>query len=257
MSNNILFGNCDKHIIKVRLQELNRGPQGPQGVPGRDGAIQYTAGDGISINDEGVISATGSGATWGAITGLISNQADLTTALNTKASTAAVQAAQNTANQAVSTANAAQTAAANANAGVAGLSSYLTLNKTEYTATDFSVISGTGTIDSGARFWVESNSDGSVGKFYGTIQVNGTGNENTTVKLTLNTGLRPASQDGYEIVNAGITTTPATHNIANCTVKVNYDGTLELRGYHDNAANGTFYFRVFPCIEFLRSYSAS
>lgn len=256
MANNILFGNCDKHIIKVRVQELNRGPQGVPGPAGRDGVVQYTAGNGIEISDENVISATGTGAVWGSITGTLSNQTDLSSVLNNKASVSAVQNAQNTANSAVSTANAASTAATNANAGVTGLSTYLTFAKTEYTATDLSIVLGSGTVDSGTKFWVERNSDGSAGKFYGTIQVNNATNGSSTIKLTVDTGLRPASQDGYEVIG-GICNTPQTHDIANAKVKVNYDGTLEISGYHDNPSNGTAYYRIFPCVEFLRSYVAS
>ena len=71
--------------IKMEVTELNRGPQGLQGPPGengRDGAIQYTAGFGININSSNVISATGTTtAAWGTITGTMSQQADLNSAL--------------------------------------------------------------------------------------------------------------------------------------------------------------------------------
>ena len=56
---------------------------------GKDGAIQYTAGSGIKIENN-VISATGgasSGGTWGSIEGTLSDQADLQEALNNKANT--------------------------------------------------------------------------------------------------------------------------------------------------------------------------
>lgn len=71
--------------IKMEVTELNRGPQGLQGPPGengRDGAIQYTAGFGIDINASNVISTTGlATAAWGTITGTMSQQADLNSAL--------------------------------------------------------------------------------------------------------------------------------------------------------------------------------
>lgn len=64
------------------------GPQGPAGADGADGAIQYTAGTGINISDDNVISATGSAtAVWGDITGTLSNQTDLKDALDAKADT--------------------------------------------------------------------------------------------------------------------------------------------------------------------------
>ena len=61
-------------------------PKGEKGDDGRDGAIQYTAGTGITISDENVISATGGGgaSTWGSITGTLSDQTDLQNALNAK-----------------------------------------------------------------------------------------------------------------------------------------------------------------------------
>lgn len=64
------------------------GKDGTDGTDGRDGVIQYTAGTGISISSSNVISATGSAvATWGDITGTLSNQTDLQDALNAKQAT--------------------------------------------------------------------------------------------------------------------------------------------------------------------------
>ena len=61
------------------------GPQGPAGQDGRDGAIQYTAGTGINIDSNNVISATGSATVaWGDINGTLSSQTDLQNALNAK-----------------------------------------------------------------------------------------------------------------------------------------------------------------------------
>ena len=59
------------------------------GKDGKDGAIQYTAGSGIKIENN-VISATGGasgGGSWGSIDGTLSDQADLQEALNNKANT--------------------------------------------------------------------------------------------------------------------------------------------------------------------------
>ena len=62
-----------------------QGPQGPAGQDGRDGAIQYTAGTGINISAQNVISATGSATVaWGDINGTLSSQTDLQNALNAK-----------------------------------------------------------------------------------------------------------------------------------------------------------------------------
>lgn len=51
---------------------------------GKDGAIQYEAGNGIKIENN-VISATGGEAVWGSITGTLSNQTDLKGILDNKA----------------------------------------------------------------------------------------------------------------------------------------------------------------------------
>lgn len=67
-----------------------RGPQGntgPQGPRGEDGAIHYSAGVGISIDQHNIISATGAAvATWGGIQGNIDNQTDLLPTINKAAS---------------------------------------------------------------------------------------------------------------------------------------------------------------------------
>ena len=60
-------------------------PKGTKGDPGKDGAIQYTAGMGINITSDNVIEATGQAtAAWGGIVGTLSNQTDLQNALNAK-----------------------------------------------------------------------------------------------------------------------------------------------------------------------------
>lgn len=67
---------------RVSKGELN-------GKDGKDGAIQYEAGEGIKIENN-VISVTGEasgGGTWGSITGTLSNQTDLKEALDNKANT--------------------------------------------------------------------------------------------------------------------------------------------------------------------------
>lgn len=63
-----------------------KGPKGDTGVAGKDGAIQYTAGAGIKIQDN-VISVTGGGGgggVWGDIIGDITDQTDLQNEFATK-----------------------------------------------------------------------------------------------------------------------------------------------------------------------------
>ncbi len=75
-------GDGEEQALHIQVLEAERGPKG------EDGAIQYTAGEGISIENN-VISATGGSdeAVWGEITGSISNQTDLQSALSTKQNT--------------------------------------------------------------------------------------------------------------------------------------------------------------------------
>lgn len=69
-------------------EQGSEGPAGRDGRDGRDGAIQYTAGTGIDISENNVISATGSASvSWGDINGSISNQTDLSDALAAKQDT--------------------------------------------------------------------------------------------------------------------------------------------------------------------------
>jgi len=77
----------NSQTIRQVVQENERGPQGPQGEPGiPGGTIQYSAGTGIEISDENVISATGvTSVAWGAITGTLDDQTDLKNALALKA----------------------------------------------------------------------------------------------------------------------------------------------------------------------------
>lgn len=67
---------------------IPKGETGATGAPGKDGAIQYTAGTGIEITSGNVIQATGASvATWGDIQGTLSSQTDLKNALDAKQAT--------------------------------------------------------------------------------------------------------------------------------------------------------------------------
>ena len=61
----------------------DKGDKGDTGEAGRDGYVQYTAGTGIDITNN-VISNTQTSAEWGNITGTLSSQTDLMSALNLK-----------------------------------------------------------------------------------------------------------------------------------------------------------------------------
>ena len=80
--------NAREEYINELKEEVASGAfDGKDGQDGRDGAIQYTAGTGIEITDENVINNTQTSAEWGNITGTLSDQSDLVTALSGKANT--------------------------------------------------------------------------------------------------------------------------------------------------------------------------
>jgi len=59
-----------------------KGETGERGSNGRDGAIQYTAGTGIDITNNVISVTSASAVAWGAITGDIKNQTDLSDSLS-------------------------------------------------------------------------------------------------------------------------------------------------------------------------------
>ena len=81
-------GSTTAARLNFGIPKGDKGDQGEPGNDGRDGVIQYTAGTGIEITAQNVIQATGAAvATWGGITGTLSDQTDLQTALNAKQNT--------------------------------------------------------------------------------------------------------------------------------------------------------------------------
>lgn len=81
-------GSSSAARFNFGIPKGDKGDTGDTGAPGRDGAIQYTAGTGIEITDSNVIQATGAAvATWGGITGTLSDQTDLKNALDAKQNT--------------------------------------------------------------------------------------------------------------------------------------------------------------------------
>lgn len=70
--------DSEQENIKIIVRDNERGPAG------KDGAIQYKAGAGIKIEDDtiSVYGQPGGSVDWGTIGGTLSNQTDLTNALN-------------------------------------------------------------------------------------------------------------------------------------------------------------------------------
>ena len=79
--------NSREEYINDLKERVSKGEfNGEDGIDGKDGVIQYAAGNGIKIENN-VISSTGGGSTWGSIEGTLSEQTDLQEALNSKANT--------------------------------------------------------------------------------------------------------------------------------------------------------------------------
>lgn len=191
MANEIIIKQTDKpQEIKMRVTELQRGPQGvpgPAGADGRDGVIQYTAGTGISISGN-VISATGTSSTaWGSITGSLSNQTDLSNALDAKAGTTLTGALTDLTttsqtnlvsaiNEVDGNADAAQSKADN-------LAAYFTL--TDYGSITPTVTNGT-INQQGTNMSFALNAAGTYGKIYGRVRYTLTAQDESVITLPIN-----------------------------------------------------------------------
>lgn len=158
-------------------------------------------------------------------------------------------AASTTATNAGTTANSALASATAASTGISSIQSYLGINTfNTYTGNQFTVTSGTGSPVSSTELYVARNSDGTLGKIYGSLQMNSGTAGSTTIKLNLNTGFHP--EEKLTIVGAGFCTS-VDGTITNANLVINTDGTIELSGYH---TNGTFYFRMIACLLFIQNF---
>lgn len=115
-------------------------PKGQKGDPGKDGAIQYTAGIGINITPSNVIEATGiTHVEWGGIIGDIDSQADLQNALASAAQDAVETADAHTVTALLDytpTANLAPVATTNAYSDLSGTPTIPTVNNSTITITN-------------------------------------------------------------------------------------------------------------------------
>lgn len=159
--------------------------------------------------------------------------------------------ATTTATSATATANSALSASTTNATAIQSIKDYfnLSVNNT-YNGSQFTITSGSGTIDNTTNLYVARNADGSLAKIYGTLGVNGsTPNTRTTVKLNIDTGLRPDSR--ITIVNSGFVNLLDTYGIANLNLFINPDGTIELEGYHGTA---DFAYRAMACLLFIKNF---
>lgn len=178
---------------------------------------------------------------------------DLVSAINEVNTTAGT--AQTTANGANETAGSALSTATSASNGVSALQTYLTMSSitTYSTNSQFTVTGGGGSVNS-ASITVARNVDGTLGKVYGYIVLNGANSSgNSTVKLNVDTGLRPTEQIvisgcGYSQADVNNVGTIAT----GLSMTINTDGTIVFQGYHP--AGTIVYHRPLGCLLFIQNF---
>lgn len=216
--------------IQVRVTELSKGPQGIQGPPGKDGVIQYTAGTGINISAGNVISATGtSTVAWGSITGTLSSQTDLDTALGGKASTtltgALTDLTTTSKTNLVSAINEADTAADGAASAATAVDTRLT-NLFTFTYSNLTATCPQLT-PSQVTLKCAKNTDGSLAKIYGRVRF-GSGYNGTCVVTTSDTGLRPTTAITISGCAFRIAKTSSGSSIFTGDYTINTDGTVTI-----------------------------
>lgn len=158
--------------------------------------------------------------------------------------------AQSTANSANETAGSALSSATTANNDITALKSYLSLSSvTNYTTSSFSIVSGGGTFAAPSQsFTVARNSEGTLCKIYGAIQISGaTQGQNVKIKLNADTGLKPT--EAFTVVGTGFG--DGVNGITNLNIKFNTDGTIEFDTYvgADNVV-----LRPMACLIFVQDF---
>lgn len=239
MANEIIIKQTNTpQEIKVRVTELAKGPQGPQGEPGRDGAIQYTAGTGITISADNEISATGSGAAvWGDITGTLSDQTDLNTALGNKADATTTGSLSDLTttdktnlvaaiNEVDGNADAAQGKANSVDQRLTDLFTFTYKSLDDATNPLTISCSPSAALDTSGTFLTcATNTDGSLAKIYGRIRLNPNASECTCT-----------------IGNTGLPTIPNPITIQGCYIRVakyTSGGNSMFTGYYTINTDGT------------------
>lgn len=202
----------------------------------------------MKLNADAASAAQGDASSAGTAIGTLAN---LTTDAKTSV-VAAINEVDGHADSAQSTASSALSASSTNATAITDLQNYLDLSvNNSYTGSQFTVTSGSGTIQSLDTLYIARNTGGSLCKIYGAIGVTGsTANSRTKIKLNVDTGLRPTSK--IDLVGTGILSSTTTSNsIANLNLTINTDGTIELEGYHDSTS---FFFRNFACLIFVKNF---
>ena len=178
---------------------------------------------------------------------------DLGTLAKTTADTAqtTAESAQTTANTANSTANTANTTAtsalAKANQNESDIAKFNLINYDVYTSQDISI--DYGTIEAGS-IKIASNSDGSVAKIYGQINLRGDGTHQQRKLNIANTRLRPTSE--ITIFPTGSYSNENSNTLEGILIKISTNGTVEISV--SGNASGFGVALLYPCIYFMKDF---
>lgn len=187
------------------------------------------------------------------IDGQMKTNNDLGALAKTTADTAVANAetAQNTANSAQTTANSAETTAnsalAKSNQNESDISKFNLIYNDTYSSQDISI--DYGTIEGGG-LRVASNSDGSVAKIYGQINLRGDGTHQIRKLNIANTRLRPTSE--ITIFPAGSYSNENSNTLEGISIKISTNGTIEVTAYGN--ANGFGVAMLYPCLYFMKDF---
>ena len=176
---------------------------------------------------------------------------DLGTLAKTTADTAQTTAenAQTTANTANTTANTANgtanSALTKATQNEADISKFNLINNDTYSSQDISI--DYGTIESGGVS-IASNSDGTIAKIYGQINLRGDGTHSIRKLNIANTRLRPTSE--ITIFPTGSYSTENSNRLEGISAKISTNGTVEITVYGNESGSGVEL--LYPCLLFIR-----
>lgn len=163
---------------------------------------------------------------------------------NANTAIANAETAQNTANTANGTAN---SALEKSNQNEADISKFNFINNDTYSSQDISI--DYGTIVSGGLS-IASNSDGSIAKIYGQINLRGDGTHQIRKLNIANTRLRPKSE--ITIFPAGSYSNENSNTLEGISVKISTNGTVEVTVYGN--ASGFGVALLYPCLLFMKDF---
>lgn len=205
----------------------------------------------MKVNADGVTSASGTAS---AVSTAVGTLANLTTDAKTSV-VSAINEVDSHADTAQGTASSALGTATSASQGVTDLATYLNINtfNTYSSTSQFQITQGGGTLRNNTSITVARNSEGSLCKIYGHIVVDESTASLSTIKLNVDTGLRPSERItvndlGFiENLTSGI-------SISSLTVYINTDGTIEFQGNTTTGSDATSVMRPFACLIFVKNF---